>query len=181
VLWRASQVGTPEPGKYRIALDSDDPQFGGPARVGHGAEHFTHPEGQPGARGPHTALPGPARQIQTVAFGGSGSGQAAAASVCALEAGAGGRQHAQRTQSLQQARQARAHQALMRSSRTARACRRAGGQLQQPRVLDAGFGAQPQRRRLRARAGGVGGGRVVSGCEPAASSDHLGEATLSEP
>ncbi len=86
-LWRASQVGTPEPGKYRIALDSDDPQFGGPARVGHGAEHFTHPEGQPGARGPRTALPVPARQKQTVAFGRSGSGQVAAASVCALEAG----------------------------------------------------------------------------------------------
>ena len=42
------QVGVPEPGKYRIALDSDDAQYGGPARVGHGPEHFTHPEGQPG-------------------------------------------------------------------------------------------------------------------------------------
>ena len=42
------QVGVPEPGKYRIALDSDDAEYGGPARVGHGEEHFTHPEGQPG-------------------------------------------------------------------------------------------------------------------------------------
>ena len=42
------QVGVPEPGKYRIALDSDDAKYGGPARVGHGEEHFTHPEGQPG-------------------------------------------------------------------------------------------------------------------------------------
>ena len=47
-LWL--QVGAPAPGKYRIALDSDDPQYGGPGRVGHEAEHFTHPEGQPGGR-----------------------------------------------------------------------------------------------------------------------------------
>jgi hypothetical protein len=69
VLWCARQVGTPEPGKYRIALDSDDPQFGGPARIGHGAEHFTHPEGQPGARGLRSALPGPAQRTQTCRAG----------------------------------------------------------------------------------------------------------------
>lgn len=42
------QVGTPEPGKYRAVLNSDDPAFGGQGRINSATEHFTHPEGMPG-------------------------------------------------------------------------------------------------------------------------------------
>lgn len=35
------QVPVPEPGRYRVALDSDAWDFGGPGRVGHDVDHFT--------------------------------------------------------------------------------------------------------------------------------------------
>ena len=43
------QVGAPDGGRYRVALDSDAADFGGTGRVGHGVDHFTEPEGVPGA------------------------------------------------------------------------------------------------------------------------------------
>ncbi|KAH6782460.1 starch branching enzyme 2.2 [Perilla frutescens var. frutescens] len=42
------KVGCDLPGKYRVALDSDAWEFGGPGRVAHDADHFTSPEGVPG-------------------------------------------------------------------------------------------------------------------------------------
>ncbi|XP_073140398.1 1,4-alpha-glucan-branching enzyme 1, chloroplastic/amyloplastic-like isoform X2 [Henckelia pumila] len=42
------KVGCDLPGKYRVALDSDAWEFGGPGRVGHDVDHFTMPEGIPG-------------------------------------------------------------------------------------------------------------------------------------
>ncbi|KAG8377283.1 hypothetical protein BUALT_Bualt08G0013200 [Buddleja alternifolia] len=42
------KVGCDLPGKYRVALDSDAWEFGGPGRVGHDTDHFTTPEGVPG-------------------------------------------------------------------------------------------------------------------------------------
>ena len=42
------QVGAPDGGRYRVALDSDAVDFGGSGRVGHGVDHFTEPEGVPG-------------------------------------------------------------------------------------------------------------------------------------
>ncbi len=44
----ALQVGTPEAGKYRAVLSSDDSRFGGQQRVNPTVDHFTAPEGQPG-------------------------------------------------------------------------------------------------------------------------------------
>lgn len=41
-------MGAGEGGKYRVALDSDTPEFGGLGRVGHDTDHFTQPEGIPG-------------------------------------------------------------------------------------------------------------------------------------
>lgn len=35
------QVPVPEPGKYRVILDSDAWDFGGRGRVGHDVDHFT--------------------------------------------------------------------------------------------------------------------------------------------
>ncbi|GJN39398.1 hypothetical protein PR202_gb28512 [Eleusine coracana subsp. coracana] len=43
------KVGCDLPGKYRVALDSDALVFGGHGRVGHDVDHFTSPEGVPGA------------------------------------------------------------------------------------------------------------------------------------
>ncbi|EIE25420.1 starch branching enzyme [Coccomyxa subellipsoidea C-169] len=43
------KVGTPEPGRYKAVLTSDDVEFGGRGRINHDTEHFTHPEGTPGA------------------------------------------------------------------------------------------------------------------------------------
>ncbi|KAG6402412.1 hypothetical protein SASPL_134605 [Salvia splendens] len=42
------KVGCDLPGKYRVALDSDAWDFGGPGRVAHDSDHFTSPEGVPG-------------------------------------------------------------------------------------------------------------------------------------
>ena len=42
-------MGAPDGGRYRVALDSDADDFGGSGRVGHGIDHFTEPEGVPGA------------------------------------------------------------------------------------------------------------------------------------
>jgi len=42
------QVGTPEAGRYKVVLTSDDVEFGGQGRLSHATEHFTHPEGTPG-------------------------------------------------------------------------------------------------------------------------------------
>ncbi|XP_042374372.1 1,4-alpha-glucan-branching enzyme, chloroplastic/amyloplastic-like isoform X3 [Zingiber officinale] len=42
------KVGCDLPGKYRVALDSDAPEFGGHGQVGHDVDHFTTPEGIPG-------------------------------------------------------------------------------------------------------------------------------------
>jgi 1,4-alpha-glucan branching enzyme len=42
------KVGCDLPGKYKVALDSDAWEFGGPARVSHDIKHFTTPEGIPG-------------------------------------------------------------------------------------------------------------------------------------
>lgn len=38
------QVAVPEPGKYRVILDSDDKAFDGEGRVGHDTDHFSSPE-----------------------------------------------------------------------------------------------------------------------------------------
>lgn len=35
------QVPVPEPGKYRVVLDSDAWDFGGKGRVGHDVDHFS--------------------------------------------------------------------------------------------------------------------------------------------
>ena len=43
------QVGVGLPGKYRVVLDSDAFCYGGKGRVGHDVDHFTSPEGTPGA------------------------------------------------------------------------------------------------------------------------------------
>ncbi|PKI55117.1 hypothetical protein CRG98_024408 [Punica granatum] len=47
--YRGYKVGCDLPGKYRVALDSDARDFGGHGRVGHDVDHFTTPEGIPGA------------------------------------------------------------------------------------------------------------------------------------
>ena len=39
------QVPVPEPGRYRVTLDSDAWDFGGPGRVGHDVDHFTSVRG----------------------------------------------------------------------------------------------------------------------------------------
>ena len=41
LLLPPKQVPVPEPGRYRVALDSDAWDFGGPGRVGHDVDHFT--------------------------------------------------------------------------------------------------------------------------------------------
>ena len=46
VLLLLVQVPVPEPGRYRVVLDSDAHEFGGQGRVGHDVDHFT----QVGAR-----------------------------------------------------------------------------------------------------------------------------------
>lgn len=35
------RIGTNEPGKYKVVLDSDDAEFGGQSRIDHNVEHFT--------------------------------------------------------------------------------------------------------------------------------------------
>ena len=42
------KVGTPEPGRYKAIVSSDDKQYGGQGRINNTTEHFTHPEGTPG-------------------------------------------------------------------------------------------------------------------------------------
>ncbi|KAJ8625678.1 hypothetical protein MRB53_034208 [Persea americana] len=42
------KIGCDLPGKYRVALDSDAWEFGGPGRVAQDVDHFTSPEGIPG-------------------------------------------------------------------------------------------------------------------------------------
>ena len=42
------QVAVPEPGKYRVVLDSDDKSFDGEGRVGHDTDHFSSPEASAG-------------------------------------------------------------------------------------------------------------------------------------
>lgn len=42
------KVGVGEPGKYKVALDSDAWDYGGPGRVPHDPELFSQPEGVPG-------------------------------------------------------------------------------------------------------------------------------------
>ncbi len=42
------QVGTPEQGRYKAIVSSDDKQYGGQGRINNSVEHFTHPEGTPG-------------------------------------------------------------------------------------------------------------------------------------
>ena len=42
------KIGTPASGRFRVVLDSDEDRFGGCNRIGHGVDHFTHPEGTPG-------------------------------------------------------------------------------------------------------------------------------------
>lgn len=44
------KVGTPEPGRYKAVISSDDKQYGGQGRIDSITEHFTHPEGSPGKR-----------------------------------------------------------------------------------------------------------------------------------
>ena len=45
-----AQIGTPEPGRYKAVVSSDDKQYGGQGRIDNATEHFTHPEGTPGKR-----------------------------------------------------------------------------------------------------------------------------------
>lgn len=47
------EIGVPEAGKYRLALDTDAQAFGGSARCGFGVDHFTEPDGPPSWVGPH--------------------------------------------------------------------------------------------------------------------------------
>ena len=47
----ATQVPVPEPGKYRVVLDSDAWEFGGHGRVGHDVDHFSQVGGRAGERG----------------------------------------------------------------------------------------------------------------------------------
>ena len=42
------QIGTPEAGRYKAVLSSDDKEYGGQGRIDGIVEHFTHPEGTPG-------------------------------------------------------------------------------------------------------------------------------------
>ena len=42
------KVGTPEQGRYKAIVSSDDEQYGGQGRIDNSVEHFTHPEGTPG-------------------------------------------------------------------------------------------------------------------------------------
>ena len=42
------QVGTPEQGRYKAIVSSDDKEYGGQGRIDNNVEHFTHPEGIPG-------------------------------------------------------------------------------------------------------------------------------------
>ncbi|CAK0744688.1 1,4-alpha-glucan-branching enzyme, chloroplastic/amyloplastic [Coccomyxa viridis] len=44
------KVGTPEQGRYKAIVSSDDKQYGGQGRINNSVEHFTHPEGTPGVR-----------------------------------------------------------------------------------------------------------------------------------
>lgn len=41
--YQGLSVPTPQAGKYRIVLGSDDAEFGGRGRLGHGVDHFTQP------------------------------------------------------------------------------------------------------------------------------------------
>jgi 1,4-alpha-glucan branching enzyme len=41
--YQGLSVPTPQAGKYRIVLGSDDTEFGGRGRLGHGVDHFTQP------------------------------------------------------------------------------------------------------------------------------------------
>ena len=43
-----AQIGTPEPGRYKAVISSDNKQYGGQGRIDNTVEHFTHPEGTPG-------------------------------------------------------------------------------------------------------------------------------------
>jgi len=38
------RIGVPNPGKYRIVLDSDDKAFGGHGRLDHNTDHLSFPE-----------------------------------------------------------------------------------------------------------------------------------------
>lgn len=40
----------PQPGKYRVLLDSDDSSFDGEGRVGHDTDHFSSPETASGTK-----------------------------------------------------------------------------------------------------------------------------------
>ena len=51
------EIGVPEPGKYRLALDTDASDFGGLSRCGFGVDHFTSPEAPPSWVGPYEQTP----------------------------------------------------------------------------------------------------------------------------
>ena len=51
----ALEIGAGEPGKYRVALDSDGFDFGGEGRVGWDVDHFTRPGGPKCSIGPYPA------------------------------------------------------------------------------------------------------------------------------
>jgi len=51
------EIGVPEPGKYRLALDTDASDFGGSSRCGFGVDHFTSPEAPPSWVGPYEQTP----------------------------------------------------------------------------------------------------------------------------
>ena len=103
------EVPTPEPGTYRVVLDSDEVAFGGQGRIGHDTDHFTQPAGTgdvPGesyygrgqfmkvlapsrtvvAYAKHVAKPEPAAAAETKAAGAAGAGEGKAASKKATKA-----------------------------------------------------------------------------------------------
>jgi len=60
------KIGVDDPGKYKVILDSDQPQFGGHGRIKQGVEHHTFPEGYAGRRN-HMCLYIPSRTAQVLA------------------------------------------------------------------------------------------------------------------
>jgi len=60
--YEALDVPVPEPGKYRVSLDSDALEFGGRGRVGHDVDHFSEP-GEMFGRGQSIKVLAPSRTV----------------------------------------------------------------------------------------------------------------------
>ena len=57
------EIGVPEQGKYRLALDTDAGEFGGASRCGFGVDHFTSPEPVESWVGPYEQTPRAAKMF----------------------------------------------------------------------------------------------------------------------